>query len=103
MNGVAVVAAVASGTMLPLMDIVFGQFVTVFNDFAIGALSPEDYRKEVNKATYVVQLRDGGEPVSHSYVQGYGSSTFSSANSCLSISGRQVLVTFCRPGSFHSS
>jgi len=51
MNGVAAAAAVASGTMLPLMDIVFGKFVTVFNDFTIGVLSPEDYRKEVNKAT----------------------------------------------------
>jgi ATP-binding cassette, subfamily B (MDR/TAP), member 1 len=51
MNGVAVAAAIASGTMLPLMDIVFGKFVTVFNDFAIGTISPEDYRHEVNKAT----------------------------------------------------
>ena len=53
MNCVAVAAAIASGTLLPLMDIVFGKFVTTFNNFAIGTLSPEDYRKEVNKFTLV--------------------------------------------------
>lgn len=42
---------IASGTLLPLMDIVFGKFVTAFNDFAIGALTPDGYRKEVTKYT----------------------------------------------------
>ncbi|RYC76991.1 hypothetical protein BFJ63_vAg20134, partial [Fusarium oxysporum f. sp. narcissi] len=39
---------IATGTLLPLMDIVFGKFVTVFNDFATGSMSPEEFRSEVN-------------------------------------------------------
>ncbi|KAH8907719.1 P-loop containing nucleoside triphosphate hydrolase protein [Coniochaeta sp. PMI_546] len=42
---------VAAGALLPLMDIVFGRFVTVFNNYLIGYISPEDYRSEVNKYT----------------------------------------------------
>ena len=42
---------VASGTLLPLMDFIFGKFVTIFNNFAIGAISPSEYRHEVNKYT----------------------------------------------------
>lgn len=42
---------IAAGALLPLMDIVFGRFVTVFNNFVTGSLSPEDYRNEVNNYT----------------------------------------------------
>ncbi|KAF5230359.1 hypothetical protein FANTH_13876 [Fusarium anthophilum] len=42
---------IATGTLLPLMDIVFGKFVTVFNDFATGSMSPEEFRSEVNHYT----------------------------------------------------
>jgi len=31
------------------MDIVFGKFVTIFNSFAVGELSPEGYRQEVSR------------------------------------------------------
>jgi ATP-binding cassette, subfamily B (MDR/TAP), member 1 len=51
LNTIALAAMVASGTLLPLMDLVFGRFVTVFNKFAVGAMSPGEYRKEVNKYT----------------------------------------------------
>ena len=39
---------------MPLMDLLFGKFVTVFNRFAIGLLSPEEYRKQVDYYTSVV-------------------------------------------------
>jgi ATP-binding cassette subfamily B (MDR/TAP) protein 1 len=51
LNIVAVLCSIASGTTLPLMDIVFGKFVDVFNDFAVGDLSPAGYRREVSKYT----------------------------------------------------
>ncbi|KAH6629576.1 P-loop containing nucleoside triphosphate hydrolase protein [Boeremia exigua] len=51
LNGIAVIAAIAAGTLLPLMDLVFGKFVTAFNDFAVGAIGPAEYRSEVNKYT----------------------------------------------------
>jgi ATP-binding cassette subfamily B (MDR/TAP) protein 1 len=54
MNGIAFACMIASGTLLPLMDLLFGKFVTVFNRFAIGLLSPEEYRKQVDYYTSVV-------------------------------------------------
>ncbi|PSN71518.1 multidrug resistance protein 1 [Corynespora cassiicola Philippines] len=57
LNGIAFVAAIAAGTTLPLMDLIFGKFVTSFTNFATGVLSPEKYRSEVNKYTlYFVYL-----------------------------------------------
>ncbi|KJZ70341.1 hypothetical protein HIM_10270 [Hirsutella minnesotensis 3608] len=47
MNAVALVCIVSTGTALPLMNIVFGKFINVFNDFAAGTLSPAAYRAEV--------------------------------------------------------
>ena len=52
LNGIAFIAAVAAGTLLPLMDLVFGKFVTAFNGFAVGTVSPAEYRSQVNKYTY---------------------------------------------------
>ncbi|GKU02834.1 multidrug resistance protein 1 [Fusarium langsethiae] len=52
LNGVAFVCMVAAGTILPLMDLVFGKFINVFTDFATGSLSPAGYRSEVNKYRY---------------------------------------------------
>ncbi|POR34332.1 Leptomycin B resistance protein pmd1 [Tolypocladium paradoxum] len=57
MNGAAVVCMVAAGTALPLMDIVFGQFINVFNAFVRGELSPDGYVREVGRYTlYFVYL-----------------------------------------------
>ncbi|PNY26307.1 Leptomycin B resistance protein pmd1 [Tolypocladium capitatum] len=53
MNGVAFLCMVAAGTALPLMDIVFGQFVNVFNDFVAGKLSPDAYMSQVGHFTCV--------------------------------------------------
>ncbi|RDA94952.1 hypothetical protein CP533_0185 [Ophiocordyceps camponoti-saundersi (nom. inval.)] len=49
MNAIAFLCVVASSAALPVMDIVFGRFVNVFNDFAAGRLSPAGYRQEVSR------------------------------------------------------
>ncbi|OAQ98396.1 hypothetical protein LLEC1_04360 [Akanthomyces lecanii] len=46
-NAVAILCMIASGTALPLMDVVFGAYVNVFNDFVAGTLSPAGYRKQL--------------------------------------------------------
>lgn len=53
MNTIAFVCMIASGTALPLMDIIFGQFINVFNNFATGQLSPAGYRGEVGRYRHV--------------------------------------------------
>ena len=45
----ALFAAIGAGAALPLMNLVFGRFVTTFNDFAIGAINPDDYMTEVSR------------------------------------------------------
>ncbi|KAF2258210.1 multidrug resistance protein 1 [Lojkania enalia] len=57
LNITAFIAAIAAGTLLPLMDLIFGKFVTSFTGFATGTLSAAGYRSEVNKYTlYFVYL-----------------------------------------------
>lgn len=48
MNVIAFICMIAAGTALPLMDIVFGQYVNVFNDFAAGTLTADGYRDQVS-------------------------------------------------------
>lgn len=45
---------IAAGTLLPIMDIVFGKFINAFNGFVNGTLSPAGYRSEVGKYRYAV-------------------------------------------------
>ncbi|KAH7113669.1 hypothetical protein B0J13DRAFT_656928, partial [Dactylonectria estremocensis] len=57
LNVVAFVAMIAAGTLLPIMDIVFGKSINAFNDFVNGKLSPAGYRSEVGKySLYFVYL-----------------------------------------------
>lgn len=42
---------VGSGTALPLMDLVFGGFVNVFDRFVAGKLSPDTFMAEVGRYT----------------------------------------------------
>lgn len=42
----------ASGTALPLLDLIFGQFVNTFNDFAVGNISVGHFRAEIAQARY---------------------------------------------------
>jgi ATP-binding cassette subfamily B (MDR/TAP) protein 1 len=53
LNIVAFVAAIAAGVLLPLMNLVFGKFVTSFTGFGTGAISAATYRADVNKFTSV--------------------------------------------------
>lgn len=52
-------ACIASGVVLPVMDIIFGKFINVFNDFYTGQLSPEGYRTQVGKYRYVYEVAAG--------------------------------------------
>ncbi|KAH7112747.1 hypothetical protein B0J13DRAFT_657575 [Dactylonectria estremocensis] len=54
LNVVAFVAMIAAGTLLPIMDIIFGKFINAFNDFVNGKLSPAGYRSEVGKYRYAL-------------------------------------------------
>ncbi|RDA85047.1 hypothetical protein CP532_4591 [Ophiocordyceps camponoti-leonardi (nom. inval.)] len=67
MNAVAFFCVVASSAALPIMDIVFGRFVNVFNDFAAGRLSPAGYRSEVSRFSYVplIPLTFSAETLTH--------------------------------------
>lgn len=57
MNIIACLAMIAAGTILPLMDVVFGKFVNTFNNFVTGQLSPDGYMDEVSHFTlYFVYL-----------------------------------------------
>ncbi|GAO13662.1 hypothetical protein UVI_02017680 [Ustilaginoidea virens] len=51
LNAVALAAMVGSGTALPLMDLVFGGFVNVFDRFVAGKLSPDTFMAEVGRYT----------------------------------------------------
>ncbi|EHK18460.1 uncharacterized protein TRIVIDRAFT_47399 [Trichoderma virens Gv29-8] len=46
-----ILAAMGSGTVLPLMTLIFGNFVSVFTDFALGRISSENFRGKVNHYT----------------------------------------------------
>ncbi|KAL8831504.1 MAG: hypothetical protein Q9170_005261 [Blastenia crenularia] len=48
MYSIASVGAIASGTALPLMTVVFGSFTTKFSDFSIDAMSSTAFKHEVN-------------------------------------------------------
>ncbi|KAI8669813.1 Leptomycin B resistance protein pmd1 [Fusarium sp. Ph1] len=53
----AFIAAIGAGAALPLMNLVFGRFVTTFNGFASGGVSPDDYMAEVSRyALYFIYL-----------------------------------------------
>jgi ATP-binding cassette subfamily B (MDR/TAP) protein 1 len=51
MNAIAFLAMIASGTLLPLMDLIFGKFVTIFTGFSVGIVTAEKYREEINYYT----------------------------------------------------
>lgn len=53
MNGVALFCMIASGSLLPLMDVVFGRFVTVFNNYIVGTISADEFRENLNYYTSV--------------------------------------------------
>jgi ATP-binding cassette subfamily B (MDR/TAP) protein 1 len=48
---VGILASMASGTVLPLMTLIFGNFVSVFTDFALDRIPSDDFRRKVNHYT----------------------------------------------------
>ncbi|KAK6355847.1 hypothetical protein TWF718_000228 [Orbilia javanica] len=56
-TAIAMICMIASGVLLPLMNLVFGKFVTIFNDFITGQKTPGEFRSAVNHQTlYFVYL-----------------------------------------------
>lgn len=51
LNLIALVAAIFSGALLPLMNLVFGKAVTSFTDFGTGKLSPDEFRSQCTSWT----------------------------------------------------
>jgi ATP-binding cassette subfamily B (MDR/TAP) protein 1 len=49
--GIVILAAMVSGTVLPLMTLIFGNFVSVFTDFALDQLTADEFRGKVNHYT----------------------------------------------------
>lgn len=49
--GVGIVASIGSGAVLPLMTLIFGNFVSVFTDFALGKIPGDDFRSKANHFT----------------------------------------------------
>lgn len=50
-TAIGISCMIAAGVLLPLMNFVFGKFVTVFNDFITGKKSPDDFRSSINQYT----------------------------------------------------
>lgn len=48
---VGILASIASGTVLPLMTLIFGNFVSVFTDFALDRIPGDAFRQKVNRYT----------------------------------------------------
>ncbi|OTB18178.1 hypothetical protein K445DRAFT_314988 [Daldinia sp. EC12] len=46
---VAAACALGSGVGMALVNLVFGQFITVINNFSSGASSPDDFRKDASR------------------------------------------------------
>lgn len=49
---IGVICMAASGTALPILDLIFGQFVNTFNDFAQDAASVSHFRSQIAQARY---------------------------------------------------
>jgi hypothetical protein len=47
LQGIAIVAAIASGAGIALQNIIFGKFVTVITDFTSAVSSPSEFRDDV--------------------------------------------------------
>lgn len=51
LNAIALVAAIGAGVPLPLMDLLFGAFVTTFVEFSQGTRSASNFMNEVERLT----------------------------------------------------
>ncbi|KAI9654359.1 MAG: hypothetical protein M1821_006675 [Bathelium mastoideum] len=51
LNFIAFIAAICSGALLPLMNLVFGKTITTFTDFGTGRISPDEFRSQTTSWT----------------------------------------------------
>ncbi|OJJ31256.1 hypothetical protein ASPWEDRAFT_141408 [Aspergillus wentii DTO 134E9] len=49
LNTISLIASIASGSVMPLMTIVFGQFTTKFSNFSTGSSDPDQFKSDVNR------------------------------------------------------
>ena len=48
------ICAAAAGTVLPIMTLIFGRFVTIFNGYALGSISNDEMMRQISHYTYVL-------------------------------------------------
>lgn len=53
MQGIAVVAAIASGAGIALQNLILGEFITTITDFTAGKSEPAKFRSDVADLAYV--------------------------------------------------
>jgi ATP-binding cassette subfamily B (MDR/TAP) protein 1 len=46
-----IICSAGSGTILPLMTLIFGNFVTIFTRFAVGMVDPSEFKSRINHYT----------------------------------------------------
>src|SRR5437868_6801604 len=46
LNVIAFIAAIISGALLPLMNLMFGKAVSTFTEFGTGTISPAEFRSQ---------------------------------------------------------
>ncbi|KAK5995688.1 ABC multidrug transporter MDR5 [Cladobotryum mycophilum] len=49
----ALLCSVGSGTIMPLMTLIFGNFVTIFNDFSLGDISKHEFLSHISHYAYI--------------------------------------------------
>lgn len=52
----AALASIIAGAVMPLMTIVFGELAGVFQEFALGTITPDDMQSELNRFTMYVNI-----------------------------------------------
>ncbi|KAI9146890.1 ABC multidrug transporter atrC [Paramyrothecium foliicola] len=68
LQGIAVVAAIASGVGLSMQTLIFGNFITTMNDFSTGKADGDEFRKGASElALYFLYLGIGRFVVSYTY------------------------------------
>jgi ATP-binding cassette subfamily B (MDR/TAP) protein 1 len=73
LNALALVGTIGAGSVLPLMDLLFGKMLTTFNDLATGQSSPEEFRDDLDGFVYGALLSiPASTPVGLIYVTPLG-------------------------------
>lgn len=54
--GLAITCSATAGTVLPIMTLIFGRFVTIFNGYALGSISNDEMMRQISHYTCVHSL-----------------------------------------------